>query len=169
MNILTNLIPWPYRVAALLVLAVALVGFGWVKGAANVQGEWDAANAKQAERVSAIKKRQAEATVKVVTRYIDRIQVVRDTGDAITKEVPFYVTTQDDAACQLTRGFVRLHDAAAAGRVPGAAGVADAAPAGIALSSAAATVADNYERCRENASQLNSLQEWIRAQAEASQ
>lgn len=39
-----TLIPLWARVAALVAFAVALVGFGWVKGAHHVQSEWDAAN-----------------------------------------------------------------------------------------------------------------------------
>ena len=31
-----SLIPWPYRLLALAALAVALIGFGWVKGAAGL-------------------------------------------------------------------------------------------------------------------------------------
>ena len=31
-----SLIPWPYRLLALAALAVALIGFGWVKGAGHV-------------------------------------------------------------------------------------------------------------------------------------
>ena len=39
----------------------------------------------------------------------------------------------------------------------------DAAPPhGIALSEGAGTVADNYQRCHENAEQLILLQSWIR-------
>jgi len=33
------LVPLPYRLPALALLAVALVGFGWVKGAGHVQAE----------------------------------------------------------------------------------------------------------------------------------
>lgn len=161
------LVPLPYRLLAITLLAVALVGFGWVKGAGHVQAEWGAANAKQAAQVVAVKQRQAEAAVQVVTQYVDRIQVVREAGAAIVKEVPVYVSPEADAACVLSRGFVRLHDAAAAGRVPGPAGSADAAPAGIALSAAAGTVADNYERCHENSAKLEALQDWIREMQQA--
>lgn len=167
MGALSVLIPWPYRLLAMAALAVALVGFGWVKGAGHVQAEWDVATGKQALQVAVVKQRQAEATVQVVTKYVDRVKVVRETGDTIIKEVPVYVTVEADAACVLHRGFVRLHDAAAAGRLPQAAGAADALPAGIALSAVAGTVADNYQRCHENAEQLKSLQEWIRAQEAA--
>lgn len=35
-----TLIPWPYRLLALALLAVTLIGFGWVKGAEHVQAQW---------------------------------------------------------------------------------------------------------------------------------
>lgn len=158
---LTDLIPLPYRLLALALLAAALLGFGWVKGAAHVQARWDAATAEQSSVVARIQQRQAEATVKVVTQYVDRVRTVREAGETIIKEVPIYVTAQSDAACTLDHGFVRLHDAAAQGAIPDPAGPADASPAGIALSTAAATVASNYTRCRENAEQLTALQGWV--------
>lgn len=161
MGALSVLIPWPYRLLAMAAFAVALVGFGWVKGAGHVQAEWDTATGKQALQVAVVKQRQAEATVKVVTKYVDRVKVVRETGDTIIKEVPVYVPIEADAACVLHRGFVRLHDAAAQGVVPEPAGNSDAAPAGVALSAVAGTVAENYTACRENAEQLIALQSWI--------
>lgn len=160
MNFL-SLVPLPYRLLALVLLAIALVGFGWVKGAEHVQGKWDAAISKQSEQVSSVKVKQAEAATQVVTQYVDRVQVVRQKGADIIKEVPIYVPAQADAACVLSRGFVSLHDAAAAGSIPDPAGGADATPAGIALSAVASTVADNYQRCHENAEQLIALQSWV--------
>jgi len=38
-----TIIPWYGRLALLLALSVALIGFGWVKGAHHVRSEWDAA------------------------------------------------------------------------------------------------------------------------------
>ena len=157
-----NLIPWPYRLLVLAALAAALVGAGWFKGAGHVQHQWDAAVAEQARQVARVEKQQAEATVQVVTRYIDRVKVVREKGDAIIKEVPVYVPSEADTACTIHRGFVRLHDAAAANVVPRAAEPADASAAGIALSAVATTLADNYQRCHENAEQLIALQDWVR-------
>jgi len=166
-----SLIPWPYRLLALAALAVALIGFGWVKGAGHVQAQWDAAAQQQTLKAAAIRQRQAEATVKVVTQYVDRVRIVREKGDTIIKEVPVYVPVQADAACTINRGFVRLHDAAAAGELPETARDADAAPAGLALSAVAGTVAANYQTCHENAEQLRALQAWIsevRAEEQAS-
>ena len=154
-------IPWPYRLLTLAALSVALVGFGWIKGASHVQVQWDAAIQQQTLRVAAVRERQAEATVKVVTQYVDRVRVVREKGETIIKEVPVYVPVQADAACSINRGFVRLHDAAAAGELPEPARDADAASAGIALSAVAGTVAANYQTCHENAEQLRALQAWV--------
>lgn len=156
-----SVIPWPYRLVVLAVLGVALVGFGWIKGASHVQAQWDAAIQQQALQTAAIRERQSQATVKVVTQYVDRVRIVREKGETIIKEVPVYVPVQADAACTINRGFVRLHDAAAAGDLPEPARDADAAATGIALSAVAGTVAANYQTCHENAEQLTALQVWV--------
>lgn len=164
-----TLIPWPYRLLALALLAAALIGFGWIKGAVHVQAQWDAAVQQQALQASTTRMRQAEATVKVVTEYVDRVKIVRQTGGTIIKEVPVYVPAQADAACVVPRGFVRLHDAAAQGVIPEPARDADAPAAGLALSAVAGTVAANYQTCHENAERLKALQAWIGRMNEANQ
>jgi len=157
-----NLIAWPYRLLALAALGIALLGFGWLTGASHVQAQWDAATAKQQQAQAQSQIRQAEATVQVVTQYVDRIQVVREKGDTLIQEIPIYVPVQADAACTVHRGFVSLHDAAAAGELPQSARDADAPAEGLALSAVAATVVTNYQTCHENAEQLKALQDWIR-------
>lgn len=158
---LSSIVPLPYRILFMAVIAAALFGFGWLKGAGHVQAEWDAEVVKQSLTAARIEKDRAQATVQVVTKYVDRVKIVRQAGETIIKEVPVYVSAQADAACLVPRGFVRLHDAAAQGVVPEPAGNSDAAPAGVALSAVAGTVAENYTACRENAEQLTALQEWI--------
>ena len=156
-----SVIPWPYRLLALAALGITLVGFGWVKGASYVQAKWDAAFHQQTLQVAAIRERQAQATVKVVTEYVDRVRIVREKGETIMREVPVYVPVKADAACTINRGFVLLHDAAAAGELPEPAGDADAAAAEVALSAVAGTVAANYQTCHEIAEQLRALQMWV--------
>lgn len=156
------MIAWPYRLLALAAFGIALVSFGWLKGASHVRAQWDAAAAKQQQALAKAQIRQAEATVQVVTQYVDRIQVVREKGDTLIQEVPVYVPVQADAACTVHRGFVSLHDAAAAGELPTAPGDPDAPAEGLALSAVAATVVTNYQTCHENAEQLKALQDWIR-------
>ena len=160
-----SVILWPYRLLAFAALGVALVGFGWIKGASHVQAQWDAAIQQQTLQAAAVRERQAQATVKVVTDYVDRVRIVRQKGDTIIKEVPVYVPVQADAACTINRGFVRLHDAAAAGELPEPARDADASAADLALSAVAGTVAANYQTCFETAEQLRALQAWIEEMA----
>lgn len=130
-------------------------------------GSWyETRDAQQvaAERLSqAFEQGQALGTVrdKVVTVYVDRVQVVEKRGATLIKEVPVYVSAKADAACVVPVGFVRLHDAGATGTEPAApdsTGAADAAPSGVALSTVAATNVGNYTACHANAEQLSSLQ-----------
>ena len=113
-----SLISWPYRLLALAAFGIALFGFGWLKGASHVQAQWDSSTAAQQQAQAQAQTLQAEATVQVVTQYVDRIQVVREKGDTLIQEIPVYVPVQADAACTVHRGFVSLHDAAAAGGLP---------------------------------------------------
>ncbi|MBY8609935.1 hypothetical protein K7N18_34510 [Burkholderia arboris] len=104
----------------------------------------------------------ARRDVEVVTQYVDRVQVVREKGNTIIQEVPVYVDREADRACVVPVGFVRVHDGAAANVPLGDPGNADAAPSGVALSAVAATIADNYTTCHENAEQLIALQTRVR-------
>ena len=156
MGALMNLVPLPYRLVAMALLAVALVGFGWVKGAAHVQDEWDVANAEQERFVAGVRVRQAQATVQVITKFVDRVQVVRQQGADIIREVPVYVSSE---APDLPGGFRLFHDAAARGGFSATTGTLDARP--VAAQTVARTVAENYTSCRLNAEQLTSLQEWV--------
>lgn len=118
--------------------------------------------ALQAKRQAEAERDSAKGSTTVVTQYVDRVQIVREAGAAITREIPIYVTQKADAACAIPAGFVRLHDAAATGNPAGPpAGDPDAPAAGITLSAVAATVADNYTSCHAATAQLSALQDWI--------
>lgn len=110
----------------------------------------------------------ALSATKVVTEYVDRVQVVRERGATVIKEIPVYVTPTADAACTVPAGFVRIHDAAAQGTpLDGPAGDPDAAASGIALSAVAEVTAANYGTCHEYAAQVIGLQDYIRSELEA--
>ena len=156
---MSAIIPAPYRLLAMLVLAAAVFATGWVKGASQVQARWDAATGAQAVVVAAVKQRQAEATVQVVTQYVDRVHTVRVAGETIIKEVPVYVPSNTP---DLPGGFRVLHDAAARGELPEATSAADA-PA-VPAQDLASTVAANYLICHETAEQLTALQAWVISQ-----
>ena len=153
------------RAAVIVALLTSVAGLAWW-----VTATYHAAiqRADQAETTAATLRKQLDNTQRAtvtVTQYVDRERFIRLKGDTIIKEVPRYVPVQADAACVVPRGFVRLHDAAAAGTVPNPdTGDADAAPAGVALSAVASTVAANYTDCHLDAARLSSLQQTLRDQ-----
>jgi hypothetical protein len=115
-----------------------------------------------------LEKKAGEVTIEVVTKYIEKVTVVTEKGDEIIKEVPFYVTEKANSGCTITDGWVYNHNRAAAGtatsRLPEAPRDVDAATSGIELSDSSATIAENYKRYHQVATQLKALQDWIRKQ-----
>ncbi len=157
-----------YGLAALGVIGALLFALGWISGAGNEQDKAKALTAEQLRQ--AFEQGQALATVRdrVVTEYVDRVQVIEKTGRTIVKEVPVYVSESADRACAVPAGFVRLHDAAAANLPPpGSAGPADERASPLALSAVTATVAGNYTECHANAEQLRQLQAYVREHVKA--
>ncbi|HDR9512016.1 hypothetical protein C5615_37425 [Burkholderia cepacia] len=153
-------------VASALALALAAVVIA-IQHACLVDAGQRADNLARDVRDRTAERDAARRDVKVVTQYIDRVQVVREKGDTIIKEVPVYVDREADRACVVPVGFVRVHDGAA-GNVPvGDPGSTDAAPSGITLSAVAATIAGNYTTCHENAEQLTALQARVRDSEES--
>jgi hypothetical protein len=124
------------------------------------------ATAKQAAAESRVQTSQAEVTTQVVTQYVDRIRVVHAQGEALIKEVPIYVPTSSTSSpvCTLSGGFRVFHDAAAAGELPQASQIADAAS--VPPSTLATTLASNYQLCHTTAEQLRGLQQWVSKQAQ---
>lgn len=152
-------------IALALVVAFVLVGIGYRLGVDHEQG---IKLQQSVERLNqAFEQGREFGTVRdrVVTEYVDRVQIVEKRGATIIKEVPVYVSPKADAACAVNTGFVRLHDAAAKGvDLPPArdASPANDAPSGVALSAVAATNVANYTACNANAEQLSSLQTLVR-------
>ena len=113
-----SVIPWPYRLAGPHGARRRPGRLRLDQGAEPRSSAMGCRHPATNPEAAAIRERRAQATVKVVTQYVDRVRVVREKGETIIKEVPVYVPVQADAACTINRGFVRLHDAAAAGELP---------------------------------------------------
>ena len=148
-----------WKPLALIALMLGLVATGYA---------WKAHNAAQAEKIAwltaeagrlATELGREKVNVKVVTKYVDRVQVVQGRTRTIIKEVPVYVPT---GTADLPAGYRVLHDAAAQGELPDPARIADAAP--VPAQDAAETIVSNYGTCHETAEQVIALQDWIRAQ-----
>jgi hypothetical protein len=153
-----------WRAAAVLILTTALFFAGWHYGARHVQTQWDAAKLAQAKAVAKVEVKQAAVTEKVVTQYVDRVQVIHEQGKTLTKQVVKYVplSTPD-----LPYGFRLLHDAAATGvPLPETPGRLDGPT--VPAAQVAGTIVDNYTGCRANGEQVKALQDWINGEAGAS-
>lgn len=149
---------------ALLLVGVLIIGgFGFVAGTSIERTKARQAEIEQLREAFDQGRQLGTVRDRIVTEYVDRVQVIEKRGETIIKEVPVYVSEAADRACAVPVGFVRLHDAVAAGLpAPGAAGAADDAPSGIALSAVTGTVAGNYTACHANAEQLSQLQALLR-------
>ena len=85
-----SVIPWPYRLLALAALA-SPDRLRLDQGREPRSVAVGCAVQQQTLQTAAIRERQAQATVKVVTQYVDRVRIVREKGETIIKEVPVYV------------------------------------------------------------------------------
>lgn len=116
-----------WRPAAIAVLAGGLLYGAYRHGKNEVREEWDLEKAETAEYIARLEANQGKETIRTITEYVDRVKVVNVKGDTIIKEVPKYVTVQDDTRCGVIGdGFVRLWNAANQNELPGAPGAADA-------------------------------------------
>lgn len=156
---LTKIVPAPYRWAALALLGLALVAFGYVKGVAHEQVRWEKLERDRERATATLAGKRADVTARVDLKYAPALTKIQTVTKETIRYVPQFVPSSD---CPVSGGFRVFHDAAAEGRVPDPAGVPDAAPAPAA--DVAATVADNYGTCREDAARLTGLQEWVREQ-----
>lgn len=144
--------------AALAVLAVLLAvayGSGWKARDAEAQR----VKVEQAKAEQRLLERTVTISQDVGVEVEQRAVEIRERTRVIKEQVPVYVTREADARCDVPAGFVQLHDAAAAGATPSPAQSPDA-PSGVAISSVAETVVDNYGTCLEWRNQVLGWQDW---------
>jgi len=150
----------PIQVASIIILVFGV----YMEGGISNQEKWEAKVAEAKLEMAQKETASAEATTKVVTKYVTKIQIVKEKGDVIIKEVPKYITKESDAKCPIPNAFVVLHDSASKNEVPDTARLADEGTSATKLSTVTETVVGNYSICHQNAEQLKSLQEWIKLQ-----
>lgn len=158
------LIPKQYKLVAQVCSVIVLALGLYLEGGLSNEEKWQVKVKEMEAEIAKTEKAGAEATTKIVTKYVDRVQIVKEKGDVIVQKVPEYITKESDARCTIPNGFVVLHDAAAKGEVPNSTRDVNEAPSGVALSTVGKTVAENYTTCHQNVEQLKALQEWVKTQ-----
>lgn len=155
---------WKY--VAILVAVGALLSGAYFKGYDKAEDKYLAEiaefNAQKIVLEARLQTALSEVKVEVVTEYVDRVKVVKEKEYVYRDKI---VTVP--SKCELSDGWVRLHDASARGSDAGTTDFTDETPSGIRDTQALGTVIENYSICHQNAEQLKSLQQWVRsAQAE---
>jgi hypothetical protein len=164
LGVLACLFPIPYKTIA-QVLSVAIICFSlYMEGGISNQQEWEAKIAQVKLDTAKKETAAAETTIKVVTKYVKKIQTVKETGDVIIKEIPIYITKIDDSKCAVPNGFVLLHDSASRNEVPDTTRPVDARASEVKISGVAETVVTNYNTYYQVSEQLKALQSWVREQ-----
>lgn len=172
---ITLLKHWKLFAAGVAIIASFWVGWEWRDRSADVQmsdlrrdladaNAEASESARMAERLS--QERATLAAEAEALRNQEREVVTR----TVTEEVIRYVQTPAATECGPDYEFVRIHDTAAAGRVPGSADPAaepDAAARSITNADLLSVVTENYATCQTVRDQLISLQEWVRATRES--
>ena len=161
-----------------LVVALMVGASGWQgyrMGRDRVRADWNAQMAALEAARDAEGARLERQAREVVTVYLPKVEYIRAEERTVTKEVPVYVTREDDHRCgDLPDGFERLHDTAAlgsaglpaAGGAGGAAGASgEAAAAALVLSDVGRALVANYSACRRTAERLTALQALVAGKA----
>lgn len=150
------------------VISVILFTLGvFAQGVSWKQDQYEMQLADAKIQVAIAEAKAAEVTTEVITEYVDRVQIVKEKGDVIIKEVPEYIVKYD-SRCELPNAFVELHDSAAQNKIPDSTRLADEGTSDIKLSGATETIVENYGTCHQIREQLKSLQDWIRKQEKVS-
>jgi hypothetical protein len=147
-------------------VALFLLGAGWYyghtrynAGQADVKAKWDKSVARGKTEVERLKKEAGEVTVRVETKYIDRVKVVREKGEAIVQVREVFVPVDSG---YLSGGFRLFYDSALQGAIPDPAGIPDAAP--VPVADVADTHAHNAQLCRIAYATVEGWQEWASEQ-----
>ena len=152
-------LPFATKLAVTTIAFTAVFGFGMYLGnKIGVSSCHEAVIEAQRHSIETGVK-QAEVSDKIVTKYVDRIKIVKKN---VIKEVKVYV--KDDANIMLSPNFRLFHDSSANNEIPSRTSNPDGKA--VTVEDLANTIAGNYGNCHENSATLISLQDWVREQSE---
>jgi hypothetical protein len=135
-----------------------------MEGGISNQEKWEARVAEVKLEMAKKDAASSDASVKVVTKYITNVEVVKEKGESIVKEIPKLISATADGQCVIPNGFVLLHDSASRNEVPDSSGASNETASGVKISGVGKTITENYTTYYQVAEQLKSLQEWVKEQ-----
>lgn len=149
------------KIGIIVVLIAATIAAFFIYGTIEYHKGVSDTKAKANIQVAQTNIASNKASVQTVTKYIDRVQIVKEKGDTIIKKVPIYVTKKDDTNCVINAGFVQLWNDANEMRISDAATTSNEAASPVVLTDVAAQHATEARIAHQTEEQLISLQNWI--------
>lgn len=156
-----NFIPTPYKILGFVLLILGVAGYSYYYGysAAKTKAQKEALEKENRNQAIVIdlQKQLSAAKDKVIIRFVEKT-------NTITERKYIYVDKAKNtpSKCELSNGWINLHDASAKLMNIDSNSVSDNTSSGIRDNKALETVVSNYSICHKNAQQLKSLQEWIK-------
>ena len=105
-----------FILGGLIVIAAAVAGYKYADNSWQAKFkelEIEQLKLKEENEKLSSQAKAKDITVKEVIKYVDRVRYVQGKTQEIIKEVPIYVTKEDDDRCTIPISFVRLHNKAA--------------------------------------------------------
>lgn len=100
-------------------VSFVIVLFGiYMEGALSNEEAWRVKIAEQNVKIAKIEAESSSKTVEVITKYMDRVTVVKGKTNVIIEKIPEFITKEVDASCNIPDSIRLLHNAAAANEVP---------------------------------------------------
>ncbi len=157
-----SLIPLPYKIlgglAAFLMAVVIAFSFGYHSGSTKSDLVIQTYANQAMTAYTKIQDNQNKINDRVITQYVDRIQKVKEKEYVYVNAANNIVPKQN----QMSEGWIYTHDRSALLEEADREKAKDPNPSGIYDTEALATIVTNYSKCNQTATQLESLQTWIK-------
>lgn len=142
--------------------ALAL-GIAFFQGKSHERTIWEAKMAEASLTIANLEARQPVINEVVITQYVDRVRYI-DRVQIQERTIREFIPVEVDQQCIINRGFITVHNSAAALVEPPMPTELDTKPSNVQLSEVTAVIVENYTRYHLVATQLESLQTWVREQ-----
>lgn len=155
------LIPFVYKIPAKIISLLLIIIGSYLIGFSSASEDWKKEIELQNKEIERLNSLSEQVTERIVTEYVDKVVYVKQKGKDIVKQIPVYITKENDDNCIINNGFVQLHDDAAKNQVSNTSSIINAEASDIKLSKVGETVAENYNKYHQLETQLELLQQWI--------
>jgi len=144
------------RIVGIMLMGTSIFLLGISFSDTEFKKEIDKKNAE----IAKINESAKDITNQVEIKYVYRDKIIKEKGDEIIK----YVSTKNDADCNLHNSTIELLNAAAKNDLPNPTRSVDATSSGVELSTVEKIIIENYNKYNALKNKNDLLQEWIREQ-----